>query len=178
MSCGRQCSGLPFRYGHGSCLSVVSAPLTPLRAAVPVACSHRLGGSTSCLSRQPHKACCCHSPLRSLFPLQRGCPQGGGLGVFTSAFDAPLASSRVSNPSRPDNYLSIRRADDGSVPPPSSARYASVRRQVAQPHQPHRRRKATQRNKLVVPSVGRAVSHAQNACFAHLRGQYQQPHPV
>ena len=22
--------------------------------------------STSCLSRQPHKACCCHSPLRSL----------------------------------------------------------------------------------------------------------------
>ena len=66
LSCGRQCSGLPFRYAHGSYLSVVSAPLTPLRAAVPVACSHRLGGSTSCLSRQPHKACCCHSPLRSL----------------------------------------------------------------------------------------------------------------
>ena len=39
---------------HGSSLSVVSAPLTPLRAAVPCACSHRLGGSTSCLSRQPH----------------------------------------------------------------------------------------------------------------------------
>ena len=66
LSCGRQCYGLSFRYGHDSCLIVASAPLTPLRAAVPFACSHRLGGSTSCLSHQPHKACCCHSPLRSL----------------------------------------------------------------------------------------------------------------
>ena len=55
LSCGRQCYGLPFRYGHDSCLIVASAPLTPLRAAVPFACSHRLGGSTSCSSRQPHK---------------------------------------------------------------------------------------------------------------------------
>ena len=55
LSCGRQCYGLPVRYGHGSCLSVAYAPLTPLRAVVPCACSHRLGGSTSCLSRQPHK---------------------------------------------------------------------------------------------------------------------------
>ena len=29
-----------------------------------------------------------------------------------------------------------------------------------------------------MPSVGRAVSHPQNAYSAHLRGQYQQPHPV
>ena len=43
------------------------------------------------------------------FPLQRGCPQGGGLGVFTSANEAPSASSRVSSPSRPDNYLSLHR---------------------------------------------------------------------
>ena len=55
LSCGRQCYGLPFRYGHDSRLIVASAPLTPLRAAVPFACSHRLGGSTSCSSRQPHK---------------------------------------------------------------------------------------------------------------------------
>ena len=43
------------------------------------------------------------------FPLKRGCPQGGGLGVFTSANDAPSASLRVSSPSRPDNYLSLHR---------------------------------------------------------------------
>ena len=71
LSCGRQCYGLSFRYGHGSCLSVACAPLTPLRAAVPFACSHRLGGSTSCSSRQPQfprkrEPRCCHSPLRSL----------------------------------------------------------------------------------------------------------------
>ena len=37
------------------------------------------------------------------------------MGVFTSAIEAPSASSGVSSPSRPDNYLSLRRADDGSV---------------------------------------------------------------
>ena len=77
LSCGRQCYGLPFRYGHGSYLSVACAPLTPLRAAVPFACSHRFGGSTSCLSRQPHKACCCHSPLRSPSPLKGGARRAG-----------------------------------------------------------------------------------------------------
>ena len=56
---------LPFRYRHGSSLSVPSAPLTRPALPFPIlqASSRR---STSCLSRLPHKACCCHSPLRSL----------------------------------------------------------------------------------------------------------------
>ena len=90
MSCGRQCYGLPFRYGHDSCLIVASAPLTPLRAAVPFACSHRLGGSTSCSSRQPHKpkllpfaasvAPWAFSPPQTRLPqLHRECPALRGL---------------------------------------------------------------------------------------------------
>ena len=56
---------LPFRDGHGSYLAVSIAPLTRPALPTPIlqASSRR---STSCLSRQPHKACCCHSPLRSL----------------------------------------------------------------------------------------------------------------
>ena len=34
---------------------------------------------------------------------------GRSMGVFTSANDAPSASSRVSRPSRPDNYLPLHR---------------------------------------------------------------------
>ena len=40
----------------------------------------------------------------------------------------PSAITRVP---RPDDYLSLRRADDASVPPASSARSATVHRQVA-----------------------------------------------
>ncbi len=56
---------LPFRDGHGSYLTVSIAPLTrpTLPTPIPQASSRC---STSCSSRQPHKACCCHSPLRSL----------------------------------------------------------------------------------------------------------------
>ena len=56
---------LPFRDGHGSFLTVSIAPLTrpALPTPIPQASSRC---STSCSSRQPHKACCCHSPLRSL----------------------------------------------------------------------------------------------------------------
>ena len=90
LSCGRQCSGLPFRYGHGSYLSVAYATLTPLRAADPCACSHRLGGSTSCLSQpaaQTQAAAIRRfgrytgvSPPQTKLPqLQRECPALRGL---------------------------------------------------------------------------------------------------
>ena len=112
------------------------------------------------------------------FPLKRGCPQGGGLGVFTSANEAPSASSRVSSPSRPDNYLSLRRADDGSVNSAvvCSLRYSPSSGRPAAPATPSP--KGYTKNKACCAVVGRAVSHPQNAYSAHLRGQYQQPHPV
>ena len=108
LSCGRQCYGLPFRYAHGSYLSVVSAPLTPLRAAVPCACSHRFGGSTACLSRQPHKASCCHSPLRS--------PTGV---ANTNELLQLLPRCRALT-----TTFSLRRADDAGGTEASSARSA------------------------------------------------------
>ena len=103
---------------------------------------------------------------------------GRSMGVFTSANEAPSASSRMSRPSRPDNYLSLRRADDGSV---NSAVVCSLRYSLssgrpaalATPSQ-----ESLSKGKACCAVVGRAVSHPQNAYSAHLRGQYQQPHPV
>ena len=64
--CVRQCNG---RYHsaseHGSYLSVFRRSINAPSIAFPVLQASS-AVSTSCLSRQPHKACCCHSPLRSL----------------------------------------------------------------------------------------------------------------
>ena len=97
LSCGRQCYGLPFRYGHDSCLIVACAPLTPLRAAVPCACSHRLGGSTTCLSRQPHKP--------KLLPFAATVAHGR----FPQRKRGSLVPTEEASPSRPDNYLPLQR---------------------------------------------------------------------
>ncbi len=168
---------LPFRDGHGSYLTVSIAPLTrpALPTPIPQASSRR---STSCSSRQPHKPKLLPFAASVAFPLKRGCPQGGGLGVFTSANEASSASSRVSSPSRPDNYLSLRRADDGSVNSAvvCSLRYSPSSGRPAAPATPSP--KGYTKNKACCTVVGRAVSHPQNAYSAHLRGQYQQPHPV
>ena len=100
------------------------------------------------------------------------------MGVFTSANEAPSASSRVSSPSRPDNYLSLRRADDGSVNSAvvCSLRYSPSSGRPAAPASPSPQ--GYTKRKACCAVVGRAVSHPQNAYCAHLRGQYQQPHPV
>ena len=80
--------------------------------------------------------------------------------------------------SRPDNYLPLRRADDGSVNSAvvCSLRYSPSSGRPAAPASPSP--KGYSKRKACCAVVGRAVSHAQNACSAHLRGQYQQPHPV
>ena len=143
---------LPFRDGHGSYLTVSIAPLTrpALPTPIPQASSRR---STSCSSHQPHKP--------KLLP-----------------FAATVATQAVSNPSRPDNYLSLRRADDGSVNSAvvCSLRYSPSSGRPAAPATPSP--KGYTKNKACCTVVGRAVSHPQNAYCAHLRGQYQQPHPV
>ena len=61
--------------------------------------------------RSPHRVC----PASRTRPAAAIRRFGRSMGVFTSANEAPSASSRVSSPSRPDNYLPLRRADDGSV---------------------------------------------------------------
>lgn len=103
---------------------------------------------------------------------------GRSMGVFTSANEAPSASSGVSSPSRPDNYLSLRRADDGSVNSAvvCSLRYSPSSGRPTAPASPSL--EGYTKRKACCAVVGRAVSHAQNAYCAHLRGQYQQPHPV
>ena len=65
LSCVRQCSAatipLQARFVPLCAFRSINAPsiaFPVLQASSAV--------STSCLSRQPHKACCCHSPLRSL----------------------------------------------------------------------------------------------------------------
>ena len=84
----------------------------------------------------------------------------------------------MSSPSRPDNYLSLRRADDGSVNSAvvCSLRYSPSSGRPTAPATPSP--KGYTKNKACCAVVGRAVSHPQNAYSAHLRGQYQQPHPV
>ena len=84
----------------------------------------------------------------------------------------------MSSPSRPDNYLSLRRADDGSVNSAvvCSLRYSSSSGRPAAPASPSL--EGYTKRKACCAVVGRAVSHPQNAYSAHLRGQYQQPHPV
>ena len=97
------------------------------------------------------------------------------MGVFTNPNDAPSASSRVTNPSRPDNYLSLHR-----VSAPRLRRHTTPLQSVVR--SPHRTSltiaERPHEKKACCVVVGRAVSHPQNAYSAHLRGQYQQPHPV
>ena len=124
--------------------------------------------------RSPHRVC----PASRTRPAAAIRRFGRSMGVFTSANEAPSASSRVSSPSRPDNYLSLRRADDGSV---NSAVVCSLRfnpssGRPAAPASPSP--EGITKRKACCAVVGRAVSRPQNAYSAHLRGQYQQPHPV
>ena len=89
---------LPFRDGHGSYLTVSIAPLTRHALPTPILqASSRC--STSCSSRQPHKP--------KLLPFaatvtHRRCQRKR----------TPLA---LTEGSRPDNYLPLRRADNSSV---------------------------------------------------------------
>ena len=103
LSCVRQCNS---RYHsameHGSFLAVFPAPLT--RPALPSqSFRHR--------RRSPHRVC----PASRTRPAAAIRRFGRSMGVFSSTNEASSASSEVSHASRPDNYLSLRRADDGSV---------------------------------------------------------------
>ena len=114
---------LSLRYAHDSCLIVASAPLTLLRIAIP---------NPAGLVEVLHIVFIPSAAQAKAAAIRRF---GRYTGVFTHPNDDPSVSSSASNPSRPDNYLPLRRADDASVPPVSSARSATVRSQVAPPHQ-------------------------------------------
>ncbi len=164
-----------------------SVAITPLRPRFVPHCGLRsVNAPTHCHSQsfRPRRG----APHR-VHPVSRNSRESGNLaaairrfgrsmGVFTSANEAPSASSRVSSSSRPDNYLSLRRADDGSVNSAvvCSLRYSPSSGRPAAPATPSP--KGYTKNKACCAVVGRAVSHPQNAYCAHLRGQYQQPHPV
>ena len=154
---------LPFRDGHGSYLSVSIAPLTRHALPTPILqASSRC--STSCLSRQPHKpkllpfaasvAPWAFSPPQTRLPqLHRECPALRGL---TTTFRSTVCRHRDCAHPRLRSSPSSGRPAAPATPSPKG--YTKI--------------------KACCAVVGRAVSHPQNAYCAHLRGQYQQPHPV
>ena len=159
-----------------------SVAITPLRPRFVPHCGLRsVNAPTHCHSQScrhrrgaPHRVC----PASRTRPAAAIRRFGRSMGVFTSANEAPSASSRVSSPSRPDNYLPLRRADDGSVNSAvvCSLRYSPSSGRPAAPASPSP--EGITKRKACCAVVGRAVSRPQNAYSAHLRGQYQQPHPV
>ena len=154
---------LPFRDGPGSYLTVSIAPLTRPALPIPIlqASSKR---STSCLSRQPHKpkllpfaasvAPWAFSPPQTKRPqLHRECPALRGL---TTTFRSTVCRHRDCADTRLRSSPSSGRPAAPATPSPEG----------------------NTKIKVCCAVVGRAVSHPQNAYCAHLRGQYQQPHPV
>ena len=106
---------LSLRYAHDSCLIVASAPLTLLRIAIP-----NPAGIVEVLH-----IVFVPSAAQAKAAAIRRCGRSQAL-PYTNELPQLLPGGP-----RPDNSLPLRRADDASVPPVSSARSATVRRQVA-----------------------------------------------